>query len=77
MERAIFRGVDEEDAQNRRDQLDTVVKTPVIEKPEDVANAIWDAVKNQKSEVMVGSANVSQGFIGCFLVCSSGFRGKL
>lgn len=60
MERAIFRGKDEQDTQNRRDQLDNVVKTPVIEKPEDVANAIWDAVKNQKSEVLVGSANMSQ-----------------
>lgn len=66
MERAIFRGIDEEDAQARRDQLDTVVKTPVIEKPEDVANAIWDAVKNHKSEVMVGSANFSQGFYRLF-----------
>ena len=60
MERAIFRGKDEQDTQNRRDQLDNVVKTPAIEKPEDVANAIWDAVKNQKSEVLVGSANISQ-----------------
>ncbi|MBR8837531.1 MAG: SDR family oxidoreductase [Stigonema ocellatum SAG 48.90 = DSM 106950] len=60
MERAVFRGKDEQDTQNRRHQLDNVLKTPVIEKPEDVANAIWDAVKNQKSEVMVGSANMSQ-----------------
>ncbi|MDF5717359.1 MAG: SDR family NAD(P)-dependent oxidoreductase [Rhizonema sp. NSF051] len=60
LERAIFRGKDEQDIQARREQLDKVVKTPVIEKPEDVANAIWDAVKNQKSEIMVGSANMSQ-----------------
>jgi short-subunit dehydrogenase len=60
MERAIFRGKDEEDMQARRDQLNNVLKVPVVEKPEDVANAIWDAVKNQKSEVMVGSANLSQ-----------------
>ncbi|MDF5725612.1 MAG: SDR family NAD(P)-dependent oxidoreductase [Rhizonema sp. PD37] len=60
LERAIFRGKNEQDIQTRREQLDKVVKTPVIEKPEDVANAIWDAVKNQKSEIMVGSANISQ-----------------
>ncbi|MBD6615916.1 SDR family oxidoreductase [Komarekiella sp. 'clone 1'] len=66
MERAIFRGKDEQDAQTRREQLNSVVKTPVVEKPEDVANAIWDAVKNNKSEVMVGSANVSQGLYRLF-----------
>jgi short-subunit dehydrogenase len=66
MERAVFRGSDEEDAQIRRDQLDNVLKVPMVEKPEDVANAIWDAVKNQKSEIMVGSANFSQGFYRLF-----------
>jgi short-subunit dehydrogenase len=66
MERAIFRGKDEQDAQTRREQLNSVVKTPVVEKPEDVANAIWDAVKNKKSEMMVGSANVSQGLYRLF-----------
>lgn len=66
MERAIFRGKDEQDAQARRDQLDQVLSTPVIEKPEDVANVIWDAVKNQRSEVMVGSANVSKAAYGIF-----------
>ena len=66
MERAVFRGQDEQEIQTRREQLDNVLKTPVIEKPEDVANAIWDAVKHQKSDVMVGSANVSQGLYRLF-----------
>ncbi|MBD2778005.1 SDR family NAD(P)-dependent oxidoreductase [Iningainema tapete] len=61
MERAVFRGKDEEDIQSRRDQLNNVLKVPVVEKPEDVANAIWDALMNQKSEIMVGSAGMSQG----------------
>lgn len=60
MERAIFRGKDEQDAQARRDQLNQVLSTPVVEKPEDVAQAIWDAVLHQRSEVVVGSANVSK-----------------
>ena len=60
MERAIFRGKNDQDAQARREQLDQVLSTPVVEKPEDVAKAIWDAVKNQKSEVLVGSANMSK-----------------
>lgn len=58
MERAIFRGQDDKDAQARRDQLNTILKAPVVEKPEDVAKAIWDAVKHKKSEVLVGSANI-------------------
>lgn len=66
IERAVFRGQDEQEAQTRRDQLENLVKNPVVEKPEDVANAIWDAVKHKKSEVMVGSANVSQGLYRLF-----------
>jgi short-subunit dehydrogenase len=66
MERAVFRGHDEEEIATRRAQLDNVLKTPVIEKPEDVAKAIWDAVRHQKSDVMVGSANVSQGLYSLF-----------
>ncbi len=60
MERAIFRGKDEQDAQDRQDLVQKALKTPVLEKPEDVAKAIWEAVKHQHSEVMVGSANVSK-----------------
>lgn len=60
MERAIFRGIDQEDAKSRREQLEQVLSVPVVEKPEDVAKAIWDAVKNKKAEVLVGSANVSK-----------------
>ena len=41
-------------------------KNPLVEKPENVANAIWDAVKNKKPEVMVGSANLSQALYRLF-----------
>jgi NADP-dependent 3-hydroxy acid dehydrogenase YdfG len=60
MERAIFRGKNEQDAQDRRQLLEKALAVPVIEKPEDVAKAIWDAVVHQKIEVMVGSANFSK-----------------
>lgn len=60
MERAIFRGKDDQDTQARRNQVDQVLSVPVVEKPEDVAQAIWDAVKHQRAEVVVGSANVSK-----------------
>lgn len=66
LERAVFRGKDEQDLQIRREQLDNIVNNPVVEKPEDVANAIWDAVKKQKSEVVVGSANLSQAIYRLF-----------
>ena len=66
LERAIFRGVDEEDMQARRHQVEEILKNPLVEKPEDVAQAIWDAVKHQKSEVLVGSANVSKAAYNVF-----------
>ncbi len=66
MERAIFRGKDEEDTKNRREQLGSITNVPAVEKPTDVANAIWDAVKNQKSEVLVGSSNFAQGMYRLF-----------
>jgi short-subunit dehydrogenase len=37
-----------------------------VEKPEDVAKAIWEGVKHQRSEVMVGSANVSKAAYNLF-----------
>ena len=60
MERALFRGKDAEDAGARRKQLEQVLSVPVVEKPEDVAKAIWEGVKHQRAEVMVGSANMSK-----------------
>lgn len=59
LERAIFRGKDGDDLQSRQSQVSQLVGTPVIEKPEDVAKAIWDAVAHRRDEVIVGSANVS------------------
>lgn len=60
MERAIFRGNNEEDMQARHDLVETALKSNLLEKPEDVAQAIWEAVKNRRYEVMVGSANISK-----------------
>ncbi|NDJ16198.1 SDR family NAD(P)-dependent oxidoreductase [Myxacorys almedinensis] len=59
MERALFQGTDEEDKQARRQQLEQVLAMPVIEKPTDVAEAIWDAVQHKRTEVLVGSAKLS------------------
>lgn len=59
LERAIFQGKDAQDAQARREQLEQILKVPMVEKPSDVAQAIWDAVKHRRKEVLVGSANLS------------------
>ncbi|MBD1939642.1 SDR family NAD(P)-dependent oxidoreductase [Microcoleus sp. FACHB-68] len=60
LERAIFRGTDEQDTQARHDQVKQVLSVPVVEKPEDVAKAVWDGVKHKRAEVIVGSANMSK-----------------
>ena len=59
MQRAVFRGKDLADANARRDQLNQVLAAPIVEKPADVAKAIWEAVEHRRKEVVVGSANVS------------------
>ena len=66
MERAVFRGRNEQDLHDRRQQIDQVLKAPIVEKPEDVAKAIWEAVKDQRSEVLVGSAKLSAGISSVF-----------
>lgn len=60
MERAIFRGNNQQDVQQRRDLVEKALKSSLLEKPEDVAQAIWHGVKNRRSEVLVGSANLSK-----------------
>ncbi|MBE9170997.1 SDR family oxidoreductase [Pleurocapsales cyanobacterium LEGE 06147] len=59
LERAIFRGKDDLDVRERREQVKQILEVPVIEKPEDVAWAIWNAVKYKRAEVVVGSAKLS------------------
>jgi short-subunit dehydrogenase len=59
LERAIFRGNDPQDVTDRKQQVEQVLQVPLVEKPEDVAKAIWNGVKHQRDEVVVGSANLS------------------
>jgi short-subunit dehydrogenase len=66
MERAIFRGKDDQDFRSRWNQVEQMLKIPVVEKPEDVADAVWQAVRHKKSEVVVGSANLSAATHGLF-----------
>jgi short-subunit dehydrogenase len=60
MERAIFRGKDEKDAADRRELLQKALDTDLVEKPTDVARAIWEAVSRKQTEVLVGTANLAK-----------------
>jgi short-subunit dehydrogenase len=66
LERAIFRGKDEADQRARRQQVETVIKVPLVETPEHVASAIWEAVQHKRTEVVVGSGNLALGAHGVF-----------
>jgi NADP-dependent 3-hydroxy acid dehydrogenase YdfG len=56
LERAQFRDRNEPAAELRRQQMSEMMKSPGTSQPEDIAQAIWDAVKNQRAEVTVGTA---------------------
>ncbi|MGF1677516.1 MAG: SDR family NAD(P)-dependent oxidoreductase [Rivularia sp. (in: cyanobacteria)] len=57
MERAQFRGSSAQEAEKRRNSMSNFLKSPAASKPEDVADAIWNAVKYQKDEIVVGSGS--------------------
>jgi NADP-dependent 3-hydroxy acid dehydrogenase YdfG len=56
LERAQFRDRDEPAVELRRQKMTEMLKSDWINQPEDIAKAIWDAVKNQRAEVTVGPA---------------------
>lgn len=51
LERAVFKDSDPE-------QMKQILSSPFVSQPEDVAKAIWDAVKHPQAEVVVGSAKI-------------------
>ena len=58
MERAIFKDRDPQEKENRRKSMAQMLSSPLSSQPEDVAKAIWNAVKHSQAEVVVGSAKV-------------------
>ena len=58
LERAVIRGNSAETESDRREMVEKSIQLPMIEKPEDVANAIYDAVVHRRSDVTVGSAKL-------------------
>lgn len=60
MERIVIRGNDEDSVRDRYKLMEQSMKVPGFEKPDDVAKAIWKAVKHRKDDTVVGLANVSE-----------------
>jgi short-subunit dehydrogenase len=58
LERAIFKDGALQEEQNRRQAMEKMLASPLASQPEDVAQAIWDAVKHPQAEVIVGSAKI-------------------
>lgn len=59
MERAVFRGQDESEEQQQRQQMESVLNSAFVNQPEDIANAIWEAVRHNKGETVVGLAAIA------------------
>ncbi|MGL5080443.1 MAG: SDR family NAD(P)-dependent oxidoreductase [Microcoleaceae cyanobacterium] len=56
LERAQFRGNHESELEQQRQQMNAALKSAIVSQPEDIANAIWDVVRKQQPEVVVGPA---------------------
>ncbi|NEP15519.1 MAG: SDR family oxidoreductase [Leptolyngbya sp. SIO4C1] len=56
MERAQFRG---EGDQQARDRMANMLKSSWVSQPEDIAQAIWQAVVHKRSETVVGPATLA------------------
>ena len=65
-EKAVICGKTEEDKRARRQQLDQTVAVPLIEKPDDVAEAVWQALENGESDRVMGSAKLMNGMNSLF-----------
>ncbi len=59
MERAMFRGKDAEEEQRQRQQMESALNSIMVSQPEDIANAVWDALKYNKAETVVGTAAIA------------------
>lgn len=55
LERAQFRGDEGEAARERMDQMLSNGMPGVVQKPEEIADAVWTAVDGRKNEVIVGA----------------------
>lgn len=61
MERAMFRGGDGTEADERRDQMNKTLTSGLASKPEDIAAAVWRMVEKKQDETVVGPVAVATG----------------
>ena len=59
LERAVFRGEEDSEAELVRQQMGEMLKSPLASQPQDVAEAIWKAVKHPRAEANVGSGAIT------------------
>lgn len=59
LDRATFRGQNEAEAADRRQQMQATLQAGWVSQPEDIAKAIWDAVQHKKSDVVVGPTAIA------------------
>ena len=59
LERAVFRGEGDYQAEQERQQMGEMLQSPLASQPQDVAEAIWKAVKHPQAEVIVGSGAIA------------------
>lgn len=56
MERAVFRSTDENNASEAQERMNAILRSPWVSQPEDIAQAVWQAYQQKRSEVVVGAA---------------------
>ena len=61
MERAMFRGGDGAEADERREQMNKALTSGLASKPEDIAAAVWKMVEKKQDETVVGPVAVATG----------------
>lgn len=59
LERAVFRGETDQAANDRRQQMVQMLQSSWVSQPEDIAQAVWKAVKQQENEVVVGPVAIA------------------
>ncbi|MEO0535822.1 MAG: SDR family oxidoreductase [Cyanobacteria bacterium P01_A01_bin.123] len=59
LERAMFRGSTEQEASDRQQQMTQLLQSSWVSKPADIAQAIWKAVEQRQSEIVVGPAAIA------------------
>ncbi|MGB3535381.1 MAG: SDR family oxidoreductase [Microcoleaceae cyanobacterium] len=59
LDRAQFRGQDQAETEKRRQQMTQMLQSSIVSQPEDIAKAIWEAVKQKQNDTVVGPAVVA------------------